>query len=92
MKRGGYFGELALLTRNPRACSVWAVGHVKLACLQVDAFERLMGPCVEVMRERAGAYSPQLAALLRQLDERERSDDAADADAAQENGTKADEC
>lgn len=45
--RGGYFGELELLSRNLRACSVWAVGQVTLARLQVVAFERLMGPCVD---------------------------------------------
>nr|CAD7433052.1 unnamed protein product [Timema monikensis] len=30
--KGGYFGELALVTHKPRAASVYAVGTVKLAC------------------------------------------------------------
>lgn len=32
MQKGGYFGELALVTHKPRAASVYAVGKVKLAC------------------------------------------------------------
>lgn len=30
--KGGYFGELALVTHKPRAASAYAVGDVKLAC------------------------------------------------------------
>ncbi|CAG9764139.1 unnamed protein product [Ceutorhynchus assimilis] len=30
--KGGYFGELALVTHRPRAASVFAAGDVKLAC------------------------------------------------------------
>jgi len=32
VQKGGYFGELALVTHKPRAASVYAVGKVKLAC------------------------------------------------------------
>lgn len=32
ISKGGYFGELALLTNKPRAATVRAVGNVKLAC------------------------------------------------------------
>lgn len=30
--KGGYFGELALVTHRPRAASAFADGDVKLAC------------------------------------------------------------
>lgn len=30
--KGGYFGELALVTHRPRAASAFAVGEIKLAC------------------------------------------------------------
>lgn len=30
--KGGYFGELALVTHKPRAASAYAVGETKLAC------------------------------------------------------------
>ncbi|KAJ8883414.1 hypothetical protein PR048_015257 [Dryococelus australis] len=32
IEKGGYFGELALVTHKPRAASAYAVGTVKLAC------------------------------------------------------------
>ena len=32
INKGGYFGELALVTHKPRAASAYAVGDVKLAC------------------------------------------------------------
>ena len=30
--KGGYFGELALVTHRPRAASAYSVGDVRLAC------------------------------------------------------------
>ena len=64
MGPGGLFGELALITKHPRACSVWALGDVKLAVLDVSAFERLMGPCVEVMKRNIERYERQLMDLF----------------------------
>mgnify|MGYP002715779372 CR=1 FL=1 len=32
IQKGGYFGELALVTHKPRAASAYAVGDIKLAC------------------------------------------------------------
>lgn len=32
IEKGGYFGELALVTHRPRAASAYAVGDIKLAC------------------------------------------------------------
>jgi len=32
ISKGGYFGELALVTHKPRAASAYAVGNMKLAC------------------------------------------------------------
>lgn len=57
---GGYFGELALLTKKPRAATVKAVGPAKCAFLDVDAFERLLGPCMELMKRNADDYEEQL--------------------------------
>jgi len=33
IEKGGYFGELALVTHKGRAASVYAEGKVKLACM-----------------------------------------------------------
>ena len=32
VKEGGYFGEIGLITHQPRATSIVAVGDVRLAC------------------------------------------------------------
>jgi len=58
--RGGYFGELALITKKTRAASVYADGPVKLAFLDVQAFERLLGPCVTIMQRNAADYNKNL--------------------------------
>jgi len=62
--KGGYFGELALLTSKPRAATVIADGNVKLAFLDVEAFERLLGPCMELMKRNAKDYEKQLIQIF----------------------------
>ncbi|CAG7836926.1 unnamed protein product [Allacma fusca] len=62
--KGGYFGELALLTKKPRAATVYAEGNVKLAFLDVEAFERLLGPCMSIMQRNAQNYEAQLVKIF----------------------------
>jgi len=62
--KGGYFGELALVTHKPRAASAYAVGTVRLAVLDVAAFERVLGPCMEIMKRGIGAYEEQLEQIF----------------------------
>ncbi|XP_050524071.1 cAMP-dependent protein kinase type II regulatory subunit [Daktulosphaira vitifoliae] len=62
--KGGYFGELALVTHKGRAASVFASGKVKVAFLDVDAFERLLGPCMEIMKRNIGDYENQLVKIF----------------------------
>eukprot|EP00037_Helgoeca_nana_P014321 m.133436 g.133436 ORF g.133436 m.133436 type:complete len:346 (+) comp22500_c0_seq3:715-1752(+) len=64
LEPGAYFGELALLTRNPRAASIWAVGRTTCARLKIKAFERLLGKCEEIMRRHAGGYETRLQQLF----------------------------
>ncbi|XP_015518685.1 cAMP-dependent protein kinase type II regulatory subunit isoform X1 [Neodiprion lecontei] len=61
---GGYLGELALVTHKPRAASAYAVGNVKLAFLDVEAFERLLGPCMELMKRNIEDYEDQLIKIF----------------------------
>ncbi|XP_043273577.1 cAMP-dependent protein kinase type II regulatory subunit [Venturia canescens] len=61
---GGYLGELALVTHKPRAASAYAVGNVKLAFLDVEAFERLLGPCMELMKRNIDDYEDQLIKIF----------------------------
>uniref|UniRef100_T1JFA3 Cyclic nucleotide-binding domain-containing protein n=1 Tax=Strigamia maritima TaxID=126957 RepID=T1JFA3_STRMM len=62
--KGGYFGELALVAHKPRAASAFAVGKVRLAFLDVQAFERLLGPCMEIMKRSIEDYEEQLIKIF----------------------------
>lgn len=52
-----YFGELALIDQKPRTANVYAVGRVKVAFLERDCFERLLGPCLEIMKRHSQLYT-----------------------------------
>jgi CRP-like cAMP-binding protein len=54
--KGGYFGELALLTDKPRAASVVAKTAVKCVILDRASFVRLMGPCVDILKRNTSVY------------------------------------
>ncbi|KAJ8002615.1 hypothetical protein DPEC_G00160730 [Dallia pectoralis] len=62
--RGQYFGELALVTNKPRAASAYAVGPVKCLVMDIQAFERLLGPCMDIMKRNIANYEEQLVALF----------------------------
>ncbi|KAF6727433.1 cAMP-dependent protein kinase type II-alpha regulatory subunit [Oryzias melastigma] len=62
--RGQYFGELALVTNKPRAASVYAVGDTKCLVIDIQAFERLLGPCMDIMKRNISQYKDQLMALF----------------------------
>ncbi|KAH8851936.1 cAMP-dependent protein kinase type II-alpha regulatory subunit [Schistosoma japonicum] len=56
--------ELALILHEPRKASARAIGRTKLAVLDVSSFERLMGPCIEIMQRELGRYRTQLLESL----------------------------
>lgn len=62
--KGQYFGELALVNNKPRAASVYAVGDTKCLVIDIQAFERLLGPCMEIMKRNISQYEDQLVALF----------------------------
>ncbi|XP_044735985.1 cAMP-dependent protein kinase type II regulatory subunit [Chrysoperla carnea] len=62
--KGGYFGELALVTHKPRAASAYAEKDLKLAFLDVEAFERLLGPCMQLMKRNINDYEDQLIKIF----------------------------
>ncbi|KAJ2482431.1 hypothetical protein IWW56_001089 [Coemansia sp. RSA 2131] len=63
LTQGGYFGELALLDNQPRQASLIACGRTKCARMSRDAFDRLLGPVINIIRREAGNYThiPSLA-------------------------------
>ncbi|KAK1332712.1 LOW QUALITY PROTEIN: hypothetical protein QTO34_007395 [Cnephaeus nilssonii] len=62
--KGQYFGELALVTNKPRAASAYAVGDVKCLVMDVQAFERLLGPCMDIMKRNITHYEEQLVKMF----------------------------
>lgn len=62
--KGQYFGELALVTNKPRAASAYAVGDVKCLVMDVKAFERLLGPCMDIMKRNITHYEQQLVKMF----------------------------
>ncbi|CAL8088635.1 unnamed protein product [Calicophoron daubneyi] len=56
LSKGDYFGELALMSDQPRAASVCAVGKTVVAVLGAESFERLLGPCLDVMQRNKEKY------------------------------------
>ncbi|XP_016058314.1 PREDICTED: cAMP-dependent protein kinase type II-alpha regulatory subunit [Miniopterus natalensis] len=62
--KGQYFGELALVTNKPRAASAYAVGNVKCLVMDVLAFERLLGPCMDIMKRNISHYQEQLVKMF----------------------------
>lgn len=64
LSSGCYFGELALITHKPRAANIYADSRVKAAFLDVHAFERLLGPCMDIMKRDTKKYEEQLVKIF----------------------------
>ncbi|KAJ3265605.1 hypothetical protein HDU77_004613 [Chytriomyces hyalinus] len=57
LKKGDYFGELALLTDQPRQATIRAIGRLKVATMGKKAFVRLLGPVVDIIKRNANDYA-----------------------------------
>jgi len=52
-----YFGEIALLLDRPRAATVVAKGTLKCVKLDRGRFERLLGPCRDILKRNMATYN-----------------------------------
>ncbi|KAG1706988.1 cAMP-dependent protein kinase regulatory subunit [Nymphon striatum] len=52
-----YFGEIALLLDRPRAATVKSSGPLKCVKLDRDRFERVLGPCGEILKRNIAQYN-----------------------------------
>ena len=60
LSRGQYFGELALIMNKGRVASVYSLTEgLRCAVLDIYAFERLLGPCVDIMKRNISNYEEQ---------------------------------
>ena len=54
--KGDYFGELALISGEPRAANVVAITNVKLISLDRQSFKRLLGPIEPILQRNSESY------------------------------------
>merc|ERR1711874_49638 len=52
-----YFGEIALLLDRPRAATVTARGPLKCVKLDRGRFERVLGPCADILKRNITQYN-----------------------------------
>jgi len=52
-----YFGEIALLLDRPRAATVVAKGQLKCVKLDRGRFERVLGPCSDILKRNISQYN-----------------------------------
>ncbi|XP_019959892.1 cAMP-dependent protein kinase type I-alpha regulatory subunit isoform X2 [Paralichthys olivaceus] len=52
-----YFGEIALLMNRPRAATVVACGPLKCVKLDRPRFERVLGPCSDILKRSIEQYN-----------------------------------
>jgi len=54
---GDYFGEIALVSNKPRQATVKAFGNATVLVMSRDAFTRLCGPLMDILRRNLDNYS-----------------------------------
>lgn len=57
LKEASYFGEIALLSDDKRHATITAKGPVKCAKLDRERFERVLGPCADVLKRNMELYN-----------------------------------
>ncbi|KAL0212758.1 hypothetical protein RCL1_006384 [Eukaryota sp. TZLM3-RCL] len=56
LREPAYFGEMALMSSQPRAATITAIGRVALLKLDRSLFDLIVGPCEELLQRGTGNY------------------------------------
>lgn len=64
LKPNAYFGELSLVTHRPRAATAVALIDVQVAFIRADKFERLLLPCMDIIKQNIGGYKTQMIRMF----------------------------
>jgi len=62
-KANDYFGELALINEQPRQASVRAISNVHVVSIDRQAFNRLLGNLVEILKRNSAKYEAKMKEL-----------------------------
>eukprot|EP01133_Synstelium_polycarpum_P014589 gene14589-17250_t len=62
LRSSDYFGEIALLTDRPRAATVTAITKTKCVEMDRQRFNRLLGPCEDILRRNMEMYNQYMSA------------------------------
>ncbi|KAL7668554.1 hypothetical protein ACOME3_009260 [Neoechinorhynchus agilis] len=60
IKKGDYFGELALIDNKPRAASAFAVGKTRVGVMMANEFKEYMEPMLDILEENKKKYFEQV--------------------------------
>lgn len=64
LKAGQYFGEIALLTQEPRKATVTTAEPTKVLSLDRSTFVRVMGPLKDILKRNMEQYSKVMASNI----------------------------
>jgi len=64
LHKSDYFGEIALLTDRPRAATVIAADTLKCASVDRDRFNRVLGPCENILRRNMENYNRYMSVKI----------------------------
>ncbi|KAL7676557.1 hypothetical protein ACOME3_002809 [Neoechinorhynchus agilis] len=64
IKKGDYFGELALIDNKPRAASAFAVGKTRVGVMTADKFKEYMEPMLDTLEENKKKYYEQVKTVF----------------------------
>lgn len=62
---GACFGEVALIKKEPRNATITAKTDVVAGVLDVNAFERLLGPCKDIMERNIHQYEEEILGVAK---------------------------